>query len=122
MTISRASRLAQQLRQEIAHIIHQELKDPRIGFVTITHLELSADLRYAKVLFSCLGGDAERTQSQEALEHSRPFIHSLLKKRFRLKVIPELSFRYDASIAWSVAMTEKLDQLKGNASGSTLEA
>jgi len=106
------ARLTVELQQEIARIIHQELKDPRLGFVTITRLSLSNDLRYAKVFFSCLGGEAARASSQEALDHSTGFIHGLIKRRFRLKVIPELQFRYDASIEGSIALSEKLDQFR----------
>ena len=109
---NRTSRLEEHLRQEIALIIHRELKDPRLGFVTITRVELSKDLTHAKVFFSCLGDEAERERSQDALDHSAGFIHSLIKKRFRLKRIPEILFRYDASIAGSVAMSDVLDRLK----------
>jgi ribosome-binding factor A len=105
-------RLGQELRQEIAMIIHQELKDPRLGFVTITRMELSKDLRHAKVLFSCLGGEPERARAQEVLERSAGFIQGLLKKRFRLRAIPVLAFRYDASIEGSITMADTLDQLK----------
>lgn len=112
MLNTRMERIAQELQQEIATIIHQELKDPRLGFVTITRIELSSDLRYAKVFFSCLGGDAERERSQEALDHSARFIYSLVKKRFRLRVIPELAFRFDASIEGAIVLSEKLEQLK----------
>jgi len=112
MRVERVGRLANQLQQEIAMIIHQELKDPRLGFVTITRVELSKDLSHAKVLFSCLGSAEERVRSQEALDHSVGFIHGLIKKRFRLKLIPELVFHYDASIAGSIMISEQLDQLK----------
>lgn len=112
MRQTRTERVAHQMQQEIATIIHQELKDPRLGFVTMTRIELSNDLRYAKVFFSCLGNQGERARSQEALDHSAGFVRSLVKKRFRLKVIPELSFHYDESIAGSITMAERLDQLK----------
>ena len=112
MQPGRMERVTQELQQEIARIIHQELKDPRLGFVTITRLELSKDLRHAKVLFSCLGGEADIRRSQVALEHSTRFIYGLLKKRFRLKVIPELQFRYDASIAGAIEMAERLERLQ----------
>jgi ribosome-binding factor A len=112
MTPSRTARLTHQLQEEIATIIHQELKDPRLGFVTITRMALSRDLRYATVWFSCLGGGPERARSQEALDRSTGFIHGLIKKRFRLRVIPTLSFRYDESIAGSIALSDMLDRLK----------
>ena len=108
----RTERLAHQLQQEIATIIHQELKDHRLGFVTITRVELSKDLSHAKVFFSCLGGEEERQRSQDALDHGVRFIHGLIKKRFRLKVIPMLAFRYDESIAGSIALSDTLERLK----------
>ena len=112
MRPTRTKRLAHQLQQEIAAIIQRELKDPRLGFVTVTRVELSGDLSYATVWFSCLGGDQERRRSQEALEHSAGFMHGLIKKRFRLKVIPEVRFRYDASIEGSIEMSGILDRLR----------
>ena len=109
---TRIARLAHQFQQEIATIIHQELKDPRLGFVTIARVKLSNDLRHAKVSFSCLGSEEERVQSQEALDHSVRFIYGLLKKRFHLKAIPALSFRYDESIAGAMAIEEALERTK----------
>jgi ribosome-binding factor A len=119
MQNTRVARLAHQLQQEIAMIIHQELKDPGLGFVTVTRLELSKDLSHAKVMFSCLGSEQSREQSQQALNRSARFIHGLIKKRFRLKVIPELVFRYDESIEGAVAMADTLQRLK--LKGSTEE-
>ena len=115
MQMTRMERLAQQLQHEIAMIIHQELKDPRLGFVTITRMELSKDLRHAKVFFSCLGDAEERARSQEALDCSARFIYGLIKKRFRLKVIPQLLFCYDVSIAGSITLSDTFEQLKRSA-------
>ena len=117
MQTTRTARLAHQFQQEIAMIIHQELKDPRLGFVTITRVELSNDLRHAKVLFSCLEGADGRARFQQVLDHSAGFVRGLLKKRFRLKVIPELSFHYDESIAGSIALSETFEQLKSQEKG-----
>ena len=112
MGFGRPARIAHQLQQEIAVIVQRELKDPRLGFVTITRVELSGDLRHAKVFFSCLGGQADVHRSQEALDHSAPFVRSLIKKRFRLRIIPEIAFRFDASIEGSLRITQTLDQLE----------
>ena len=109
---SRTERLAHQFQQEIAMIIQRELKDPRLGFVTITRVQLSNDLSHAKVLFSCLGDAQERQRSQEALDHSTGFVRGLIKKRFRLKIIPVIHFQYDESIEGSIVLTETLEQLK----------
>ena len=108
----RKDRLAGQLQQEIAMIIHQELKDPGLGFITITKVDLSNDLSHAKINYSCLGGSAERARSQEALDRSVGFVRSLVKKRLRLKIIPEMVFRYDETIAQALDLTAKLDTLK----------
>lgn len=107
----RAVRLAHQLQQEIALIIQRELKNPRVGFVTVTRVELSKDVRHAKVFFSCLGDQAAVRRSQNALEHSKTFIRGLIKKRFRLRVIPEVTFRYDEAIAGAIRLGEALDHL-----------
>ena len=111
-------RLAQEFQQEIALIVQRELKDPRVGFITITRVELSKDLAYAKVFFSCMGDEQERERSQEILGHSARYIHGLLKKRFRLKVIPRLQFRYDESIAGAIALGETFEKLKEGHQGS----
>lgn len=117
MSDVRKGRVSHQLQQEIAAIIHQELKDPRLGFVTITKVELSNDLAHAKVGYSCLGGQEERARSEEALDRAGGFVRGLLKKRLRLKIIPEIAFRYDESIAQSIELSRKLDQLKQESGG-----
>ncbi len=108
----RIDRLNQQLREEIASIVQFEVKDPGIGFVTITKVEISKDLSNAKVWFSCLGDAVARERTQDALDRSGGYIRSLLKKRLRLKVIPQFVFRYDDTVELSIAMAAKLDQLK----------
>lgn len=112
MRPTRIERLSEEFREEIALIIHRELKDPHLGFVTITGVELSVDLRHAKVSFSCLGNEQDRLRSQDVLDRSARYIYGLLKKRFRLKAIPELVFRYDDSIAGAIEISKALDALK----------
>ena len=109
---SRMDRLSEQFRQEIAMIIHRELKDPRLGFVTITSIVLSKDLSHAKVGFSCLGSQTDRDSSTEALQSSAGYIRELLKRRLRLKMIPQLAFHYDASIEGSIQLSDVFDRLK----------
>ena len=108
----RIERLAHQFQQEIAMILQREFKDPRLGFVTITRVILSKDVSHARVLFSCLGDAKERQRSQEALDHSAGYIRGLIKKRFRLKIIPVIQFQYDESIEESIALSETFEQLK----------
>lgn len=119
MRPTRIERLSEEFREEIAMIIHRELKDPHLGFVTITGVELSSDLRHAKVAFSCLGNEQDRLRSQEVLDRSARYIYGLLKKRFRLKAIPELVFRHDDSIAGAIAISETLDHIKEQSPGGS---
>lgn len=109
----RRGRLNHQLQQEVAAIIQRELKDPRLGFVTITKVELSGDLSHAKISYSCLGAPDEQAKTQAALDHSAGFVRSLVKKRLRLKIIPEIVFRFDETIAGAIDLASKLDELKG---------
>jgi ribosome-binding factor A len=109
---SRIERVASELRQEIARILQRELKDPGLGFVTITHVELTKDLSVARVSYSCLGSEEERRRCQLVLDRSTGYIHSLIRKRFRLKTIPAIRFRYDPSIEASVEIEKLLDRIK----------
>ena len=108
----RKDRLNEQMLREVAGIIHQEIKDPRLGFVTLTRVELSNDLSHAKVWYSCLGTDAQQRSSQDALDDAARYIHSLIKKRLRLKIIPTFVFHYDRNIQYSIDVAAELDRLR----------
>jgi ribosome-binding factor A len=95
---SRARRVAEQLQRELADLIHRELKDPRVGLVTITAVELSKDLAYAKVLVSSLGEGQPHAELVSTLQHAAGFLRHELGGRMRLRIIPELRFVYDESL------------------------
>lgn len=107
----RSERLAKLLHQKISEII-LELKDPRIGFVTITDLELSDDLSTAKVFYSVLGGEKERKQTQEILSHAKGFIRCRMSKEFRLKKLPDLKFVFDETPERATKIFELLNRVK----------
>ncbi|HTG02084.1 MAG TPA: 30S ribosome-binding factor RbfA [Nitrospirota bacterium] len=92
-TFKRAERVGDQMKEEIADILMRKIKDPRIGFVTVTDVEIADDLRNAKVYVSVYGGNKDQTL--KGLESAAPFIRSELGKRMRLKFSPELLFRFD---------------------------
>ena len=94
----RPERLAEELREEIARMIISELKDPRLGFVTVTRVELAHDLRYARVHVGVLGDDAEREKSLAALRGAAGFIRRELGRRLRIHHSPEVDFRYDKGL------------------------
>jgi ribosome-binding factor A len=109
--MGRPDRVAQAIKEEVSLIIHDELKDPRLGFVTITAAEMTADLRQAKVYFSVLGKEEDRKKTREALDSSLGFIRSLVAQRVQLKFAPEIVFKEDRSSEYSVRIQEVLDEI-----------
>ena len=107
------------LKRKLSIIVHDELKDSRLGFVTIIRVELTPDLRYARVYFSVLGGEKERKATQEALESAKPFIRCLIGQRIKLRFVPEIAFRLDRSVEYSVRIQEELDKIKEQQKNST---
>jgi ribosome-binding factor A len=110
--MSRHDRVAEAIKKEVSLIIHDELKDPRLGFVTITDVELSTNLRHAKILFSVLGNDEEHKKTQQALDSALGFIRKTLAARIRLMFAPEIIFREDRSSEYSVRIEEVLNEIK----------
>lgn len=98
MAKHRPNRLAETLKEDISELIRLELKDPRLGFVTITKVEVAGDLAHAKVYVSVLGTEEERKKSLEVLNGAAGFVRSEIGKRIRLRHVPEIVFVYDSSI------------------------
>lgn len=97
----RVSRVGEQIKKELSQIIQQEIKDPRIGFVTVTAVEMSGDLQIAKVFVSIFGKELEKEQSLAALEKAKGYMRSEIGKRIRLRHIPEITFAVDQSLEHS---------------------
>jgi ribosome-binding factor A len=95
---SRPARVAEQIRSELASLLARDVHDPGIGFVTLTRVQISADLQQARVLYTALGDDKARTASARALERAAPFLRRQIGSRLRLKRSPELKFIYDESV------------------------
>lgn len=114
MATQRQERVGQLLREEISRIIERQLKDPRIGgMITVTEVEVTPDLRHARVFISVLGSDDEARASFETLERAAGFIRSeLAKQHLRLRYLPELEFRRDESLARGARIFELLEQVK----------
>lgn len=110
--MSRQEKVAEALKREVSLIIHDELKDPRIGFVTITKVEVTRDLREAKIFFTVLGKDEDYKRTKEALDSSLGFIRRLIAQRIRLRFAPELMFKEDRSSEYSIRIQEVLEEIK----------
>ncbi|HLC42456.1 MAG TPA: 30S ribosome-binding factor RbfA [Methylomirabilota bacterium] len=112
MQAKRIDRINQLIKEEISEVLQRELKDPRIGFVTVTEVDVSKDLHHAKVFVSVLGSDEEWRSTIEALESAGGFIRHWLRQHIRLRYIPELAFRPDRSMAHSAHIQRLLEELK----------
>lgn len=130
---SRTQRVSQEMQKEIAIILQREVKDPRIGMVTVSGVEVSRDLAYAKVFVTFLN-DSDPNAVRvglKALHEASGFIRMLIGKAMRLRVVPELTFSYDNSLVEGMRMSnlvtsvvkndEERRAASGNASGSTEE-
>jgi ribosome-binding factor A len=108
---NRQKRLGELLKKEISDLILRGIKDPRIGFVSITEVELSPDLRYAKVFISVLGSESERKATIAGFRSATGFIRREIGNRLRLKYVPELSIIYDNSIEHGSRILELIDSV-----------
>ncbi len=98
------------MKQEIADILMRKIKDPRIGFVTVTDVEVSDDLRNAKVFVSIYGED--KAQTLKGLESASAFIRSELGRRMRMRFVPELLFRFDSTVERGAHIMELLHEIE----------
>ena len=94
----RSERVAALIKHELASVIAQRLRDPRIGFSTITEVQMSDDLKYAKVFYSVLGSNEKKEETQKALDQARGYLQKDLAANLKLRFTPHLTFITDASL------------------------
>lgn len=103
----RSRRVAEEIKKEIAQIIRDGIKDPRVrGLLTVTNVEVSDDIRYAKIFVSYFGEDEGKDEAIKVLTKASGFIRSELAGRLRLRYTPELTFKFDESIAYGAKISE----------------
>jgi ribosome-binding factor A len=107
---SRAARIADQIHRDLSSLIREEVKDPRVGLVTITAVEVNRDLSHAKVYVSSLAEAASAEQSVEALQHAAGFLRSQLSRTLKIRSVPQLQFLYDASVERGVRLSHLIDE------------
>ncbi|MFD2613049.1 30S ribosome-binding factor RbfA [Paenibacillus gansuensis] len=107
----RVGRVGEQIKKELSLIIQTELKDPRIGFITVTGVEVTNDLSQAKVFFSVLGSDEQKAESLKALEKAKGFLRSELGRKLLLRHQPELIFKFDSSIEYGSRIEKLLEKI-----------
>jgi ribosome-binding factor A len=107
---SRGQRVAGQIHRELAELIRQEVKDPRVSFVSLTDVELTPDYAHAKVFFTAMGGVDSVPGILEGLRHASGFLRRELGKRIRIHTLPELHFHYDRSVEEGSRLSQLIDQ------------
>src|SRR5688572_9561911 len=110
---SRALRIAEQIQRELADLIRLEVKDPRVGMVTLTDVEVSADYGHAKVFFTTLGATKQAAEATIGLNRAGGFLGRELSPRIKLRSIPQLHFVYDESVERGVRLSQLIDQAVG---------
>ena len=116
MSSPRIARVGDQIQRELAAILRTELKDPRVGMITLTGVEVSPDLAHAKVYFTTLLEEKERRETLNGLARASGFMRSLLGKRLKTHQVPELHFEYDASVERGVRLSKLIDDAVAGAS------
>ncbi|MCE5182891.1 MAG: 30S ribosome-binding factor RbfA [Betaproteobacteria bacterium] len=109
-TSLRAGRIAEQIQRELAELIQLEIKDPRVGLVTLTGVEVTPDYAHAKVYFTSMKSAEEALKAKAALEHAAGFLRSQLAHRMKLRVTPQLHFIHDTSVEHGVRLSQLIDE------------
>ena len=113
----RSRQVADQVKFEIGWLIERKIKDPEKGFITITRVRLSSDLKFANIYFSALGDAAQRTASEKVLKRSGQFLRRELGRKLNVRYIPELRFFFDDSLDYAEHMNrlfKKIDDQKNS--------
>ncbi|MDZ7723450.1 MAG: 30S ribosome-binding factor RbfA [candidate division KSB1 bacterium] len=97
MNYKRSDRVSMLIKQEVSNMLITELKDPGLGFVTVTGVKLSDDLKHCKVYYSALGGQEQKQKVQQALTRAKGRIRKEIGRRIKLRLVPEITFSYDES-------------------------
>jgi len=112
MPSTRQRRVQELLVQSISEIVRRELKDPRVGFVTITDAEVTPDLRHARVFYSVLGTAEQQADTEKALSRAAGFIRSEFARRAQMRYVPDLKFVFDPSAERGQRISQLLEQVR----------
>src|SRR5580765_6804182 len=107
--LQRLRRVADQIQRELSELLRAELKDPRVGMITLTGVEVSPDLAYAKVFFTTLADAKSLTTIEAGLDRAAGFLRAQLGRRLRLRVTPQVRFMHDASVERGVRLSQLID-------------
>lgn len=121
MRFKRSQRIQELLLEEISKLLQGGLKDPRIGFATLTRVEVSDNLKHAKIYVSVLGSEKEKTDTLKALKSAKGFIRNTLGKNLYLKYLPELEFKKDENAEHVEKITRILNDLHSKSDSESIQ-
>ncbi len=110
--MSRIEKVSEAIKQEVSKIIHDELRDPRLGFITVMGVEVTKDLQIAKIFYSVMGSPEQKLKCAQALGSALGFIRRLIGERLNLRVTPEVIFKLDNSVDYSIEIADKIERVK----------
>jgi len=110
MSAPRRARIAEQIQRELAELIRLEVRDPRVGMVTLTGVEMSGDQSHAKVFFTVLGPESAARDAEEGLQRAAGFLRSGIAHRLSTRSVPELHFTFDESVERGVRLARLIDE------------
>ncbi len=111
MSSQRSHRVGEQIQKEISALLLKGLKDPRVGFVTITEVRVTSDLSIARVYFTVMGDDRARQQTTRGLTSAAVYLRRELAKRLRLRQVPELHFEFDTTLEYGNRIASLLQEI-----------
>ena len=112
MSRQRPERIQEAIRQEMSLIAQGQIKDPRIGFITITKVDLTKDLRYARIYFSVLGEKADKNKALKGLNSAKGYIKGLIADKIKLRYMPEIAFVIDSTLEHTQHIYDILNSIK----------
>ena len=115
---SRTLRVAEQVQRELADLIRLEVKDPRVGMVTLTGVEVAPDYSHAKVYSTLLGNPAQAESATEGLNHAAGFLRRELGRRIKLRITPQLHFHFDESVERGMRLSKLIDSAVAGSGGN----
>ena len=110
--MGRIERVNKAIKEEVSNIVLREVKDPRLQFVTITHVDVSRDLQHARVYFTVLGNEEKTREAQSGLNSAKGFIRRLVGQRVNMRYTPEIEFIFDKSVEYGMQIEEILGKIR----------
>ena len=112
MSSQRSGRVQEAIRQEVSNIVREQIRDPRLGFLTITGVELTNDLRYARIYFSVLGDEKAKRLALRGLNSAKGYIKGLLGDRIKLRYMPDIEFKIDETLERTQHIYDLFEKIK----------